>query len=903
MDLSEEWKSVWPISSVFSAPLLLNNDSGGGGHPLGPLIFNPNMDTRSLLLSSSFLSSFVPPSFPQLSLSRFLSTTPSPNNPSSLLPSIASSIACEFGPHQSVSPEISTLGYNCLQFLRCPLSSSLLVLFPTGENSDQVGFVLLSVKEGKLSVQCNGNDGIFKSKNKFNHRILRLLVNSSNGFPCSSGKSSIHPLGYVMACTMYSVHWFTASIMGIGSNEERPFLHFVGSKLFKSNSVAHACWNPHLPHESVVLLSHGRLFLFDLESYAGKESLDGVILGKKLHVPWDDEFNNMRHGRWLSCEFSWHPRILIVVHSSAIFLVDLRSDSCKKICLLKIQSLAMTMGVMNDRFTTFCKVSSDGFYFVVATNRLLLLCDIRKPMMPLLQWAHDLPTPSYISVYPLSEMRSHSKDQYKWASDSGYCIILGSFWNCQFSVFCYGPPPKGTVSSKISKFSKQFYAWGLPSQLPCPVGECHCGSCLVRDEFEKDALPEWVDWRQKKEIVIGFGILDKDLHNQLHAPEMQDSFTLIRLMSSGKLESLRYQASWEFMGSSEKIHKDSVIGCKDSLMYSSNDGEYRFPKKFKYLKLDYLASYISGDLDSIALRKTMKSNKRHYKKGSSSEYFNEYICEKVKQCGLDKNVFKEIPLPMSIYEVASRIIWSSLPTNILQQAFSCYSEVIEVLLDNKEVSLEFLDVPEQPQLPPFFFRAPSCRSNKWSGTTKPGSSLVGPILPLPVLLSLSKLEDKGENFDNTAMELTRRCNDVLKVAKEIVTGSSSLSQNDDAVSLADAMDEVPSETKKKEGSLVLLVPSAFSHTQSDIDVEEERFTMFALEKRVKGISRNDCTDTVGSDLFDDMCPTELKFIDDSFANRNFGPKEMKAYRLLKKQHNRFLGSFDMYQEFSKSKTS
>ena len=43
----------------------------------------------------------------------------------------------------------------------------------------------------------------------------------------------------------------------------------------------------------------------------------------------------------VSCEFNWHPRILIVARSDAVFLVYLRFDGCAMSCLAKVEMLRM----------------------------------------------------------------------------------------------------------------------------------------------------------------------------------------------------------------------------------------------------------------------------------------------------------------------------------------------------------------------------------------------------------------------------------------------------------------------------------------------------------------------------------------------------------------------------------
>ncbi|GKV00500.1 hypothetical protein SLEP1_g13176 [Rubroshorea leprosula] len=138
--------------------------------------------------------------------------------------------------------------------------------------------------------------------------------------------------------------------------------------------------------------------------------------------------------------------------------------------------------VGKEQFFAFSRPRSNGFQFVLASDSLLILCDVRKPLMPLLYWAHDLGKPScYIDVFKLSELRSQSSSEmHEWATESGFCIIVGSFWDCEFRLFCYGP------------------------YLPACKESITSGIQIVRE----DALPGQIDWGQKKEMVLGFGILN-----------------------------------------------------------------------------------------------------------------------------------------------------------------------------------------------------------------------------------------------------------------------------------------------------------------------------------------------------------------------------------------------------------
>ena len=116
-----------------------------------------------------------------------------------------------------------------------------------------------------------------------------------------------------------------------------------------------------------------------------------------------------------------------------------------------------------------------------------------------------------------------------------------------------------------------------------------------------------------------------------------------------------------------------------------------------------------------------------------------------------------------MHEIALKSMWASLPMELLQLAFSSYSDFLEVLMDQKKVALEFLVVPDIPQLPPFFFRKPSSRSSRWSSKVPRTDALVGPVLPLPILITLHELRNGCPNSQDEIgafspnMELRNRC--------------------------------------------------------------------------------------------------------------------------------------------------
>lgn len=741
--------------------------------------------------------------------------------------------------------------------------------------------------------------------NRLNGRIRGILVNPVEEFDSAFQGNSLVNVGYLLAFTMYSVHWFSVKVSKASESTTKPVVSYLGFKLFKTCSVVGACWSPHLPEESVVLLQSGDLFMFDVNARESK--------GKRLRVSWtDDDLSSSQSCAWLGVEFSWHPRILIVARMDAVFLVDFRCDDCNVSLLAKIDMLNLYAPVEKELFHTFSKVDSDGFHFVLASDSLLVLCDVRRPLMPVLQWAHGLDKPSYIDSFRLSELRSNSRDnRFEWANESGFGIILGSFSNCEFSLFCYGPSVPGQggpFASEISKIFKSLYAWELPSGLLLSGCDCQCGSCLMREEFSKDALPVWIDWHQKKDIVLGFGILDSNLSALFHEADEFGGFTLIRLMSSGKLEAQRYCASWDPIKKFEPAHGASMLHFENDLLCCMGGMDYRFRKTFKYLKFDYLSAHLGGNLTELLDSKMKNSFDGLQQKCSLSIEFHEILCEKLNVCGFSRFrtspdisiVFGDISLPSSVCEVALKRIWACLPMELLQLAFSRYAEILEVCSDEK-ASLEFSVVPDLPQLPPFFLRKHFCRSSKWSQKFQRSDAIVGPVLPLPILVTLHELHNgcpysQEVGKFSSEEELNIRCDEVMQVASEMaVSDSAAKSHNDHAVSLADDRDDLWVDSQKLK-PFIWYNPTAFECTARDDNraFKDTVFSNFISKVPEQPSSPKDKADGIALNLFDDLCPIALKYDD---CTTNITPPELKTFNVLKRQFSRWQDGFSPYRDF------
>ncbi|KAI3975416.1 hypothetical protein MKX01_037934 [Papaver californicum] len=852
MDYSEDWKSLFTIGSVYCAPLLLP-ETPKVKSTLGPLLFSPSPGTQKTVV-------------------------PYPCIPVQ-------------------SDDFSS--NNNLAFLKCP-DNDILVFFLTGDNLCRLRHVKLSLKGDEKPAIYDTSDCEFESS-----RIVKIMVSSvydaaasasaaaffavHEGFGLAPVPGSSFPLGFLLACTTYSVHWFRIDWAG-----KKHVLVNLGSERF-SASVVHACWSPHVDDESLVLLDGGELILFDFSEDDGERT--------SLDVVWkDSDSGSLTSGtRWLGCEFGSHPRIFVIACSDIVYQVDSRLFNKNSASILaKIELFADSQSYRPeelfadmhepDEFVTFCRAGSGGFNFSIASKYVLYLLDTRKPLSPLIQWAHNFDSkPTYMQVFKLSELRSKVEhNKYPWATQSGFAILLGSFCKNDFNLFIYGPPlpaPPKSIASVVSDLCHTLYAWGLPSSLSLSGCRCCSGDCLIREELSEARHP-------KKEIV-GFCIVNEDLLDIHLEPAVGGSFVLIRLVSSGKFESQIYNASWEYDDS--LIEPVEPALSTNEVLRMDSFQRYKIDRIFKYWKLDYLFSYLTGDL----LAKILKEGSGCTQSFTQEKY--KYLHDHLKAAGVDQigslpdiaKVLTSVSVPMSINEIAVSRMWTGLSIGALQLGFSSYPDLPQIKLQGLEVFMDFLRIPKSSQLPPFILRKPSAR-NKKSQKVQPDYDLLGPVLPLPVLFDLHMVEneintsvaDKKEvnefSFENT---LTHQCHDIMREVNVMgLTGSSDEFLDSLAVSLGDDQDENSSVSQEVK-SLVFYKPTSFTRENRlsvDLPVSEDTSTAFIMKANKSNV-----------EMFDDLCPIKLNF--DS-PIRNLGKEELEALKLLKRRISAWQGKFKPYQD-------
>ncbi|KAG1346498.1 hypothetical protein COCNU_06G003280 [Cocos nucifera] len=896
MDFSDRWQSFGPIAAVFAAPTLL---SGASSKPFGPLLFFPS-SPPILLLSSRSLALQIPPPLPPSTLLDGVRAFFCRTSTAGLLPSAAQdSLVADLlsSPSGGGGDPISS---NSLHALRCRDGSSMVLFFPTGENADLIGYVGLSFKGPTPEIRVDRDGDVFRQKEGFKHPCHRILKISVTAAPSSSwspatnsvsvGKPRIE--GFLIATTLYSVNWFRVETRALDSGGERPFLVPLAKQGFKS-SVVHACWSPHIPEESVALLESGDLCCFNLNSKHGR--VVRVTLGG------DDP------GKWLSSEYGGQPEILIVACSIAVVMVDLRSkkDSKHKV-LVRIDMLGSyhvaPLLEKIDRILAFCRAGFNGFHMSIVTERQLFLFDARQPLFPILTWDHSLERPSYVAMFKLSELRP-SEDEYKWASDSGYVILAGSLWSNEFSLFCYGPKEKGTLSN----FS--LYAWDLPSYFSLSARPFTSGDSIVKEIFYKENVSKSSEWRQRKNVVVGFYIVPSDL---LNINPKSAGFSLIRLTLSGRLEIQRYHSLFNLSDESY-IKEEESLKPKNSFIYWKSEDDRVF-NRYSFFRLCYLYDNMNSNLFNALAMQNSLLNHKETNQVSLSHDMEELISKILKFSNVSISDFvSDASIPTNVFEIASRRVLSCIPADYLPLVFKRYSDLFE---NQRESSFELLEVPSclpHNRLLPFFVGEPSIRSEKWSRKASPGVVLVGPVLPLSVLLALQqidrKINDPSDAIDEKDDDLLNlQCRLVLEhVCPEMFIVDISNCNGWGASQEQEKPFFVyePAEVGNKStcnggtgGTATLAIKEELAQMGHMMRNCKLPYKVDKFDTFICGIAEKKCNPdsehgSSGPEMFD-QSPIRLDF---DPCNMVFQSAEQKLYKCLKRQDSKWKENYKPYQDF------
>ncbi|GAU36868.1 hypothetical protein TSUD_220370 [Trifolium subterraneum] len=188
-------------------------------------------------------------------------------------------------------------------------------------------------------------------------------------------------------------------------------------------------------------------------------------------------------------------------------------------------------------------------------------------------------------------------------------------------------------------------------------------------------------------------------------------------------------------------------------------------------------------------------------------------------------------------------------------------------------------------------------SYQQASTRKPSphsnDDIVGPVIPFPVLLVINDILYPSSNEFSVEAELGLKYKEVMQVAGEIAVSScGSMFPDDHVVSLDDDEDEPWPGSK----SFSTYRPIALNFSDTDNIQGKSVYTDTAYDTFIFHVSDKSCEhiESVGEEMFDDICPIELRF---DAPVKKFEGQSLMAYKLLKEQTSKWQQSFDLYKEF------
>ncbi|KAF9589475.1 hypothetical protein IFM89_024237 [Coptis chinensis] len=176
--------------------------------------------------------------------------------------------------------------------------------------------------------------------------------------------------------------------------------------------------------------------------------------------------------------------------------------------------------------------------------------------------------------------------------------------------------------------------------------------------------------------------------------------------------------------------------------------EYKFPRRFDYLKLDYLLGYNNVDLSKLLISKLQNPCCKTTKKVVYSPDICKCVDNLLRAAGVDcsglspsmENFLSGINGPMSAHEITSSRMWSGLNMDFMQLA------ILAFIVSSK---VGQLDDPNAPNLPSFYLKTPPLsESGNLSKKPKWSDILVVPVLPLPYVLTLHEVGKNLRKEDN-----------------------------------------------------------------------------------------------------------------------------------------------------------
>ncbi|KAL6867450.1 hypothetical protein ACP4OV_015474 [Aristida adscensionis] len=878
MNLSDDWRSVFLASSVFAPPSLAPPPPAASSSSRGPLLFSPHAPPTHLL-SLPFPIPTKPPRRPTRLDHRVLCATVSAASflPRPDLADLADALLAPPAPPRTPPPS------NLLAVLRRTRPSaprSVVLFFPYGENAEHVAFAPLdpAAIDGPAPVSpVVQRDGFRHPRHRI-HRLAATAIDSS--WPSQLDGSLVE--GFLLAATLYSVNWFRIE----SQDSDSPVLVPAAKQGFDA-VVVHACWSRHLSSECIVLLESGELCWFNLDTR----------LGGKMRVDFGSKDDC---GDWLSCDYGAQPWTVIVASSKSIILVDLRfGDHGERRVLARVGMPGLFetdpfAGV--DQYLAFCRAGYDHFHFSVVTERYLMLLDVRKPLSPVLAWRHGLDSPDNVAMFRLSELRPSM--EHEWASNAGFAIVVGSFLSGEFSLFCYGPKEQDCPENP------HLYAWNLPSRFPLAGQYCSCSNGIMKDVFSVPVAGDGSASQENMNSTVGYYVLPDDL--SMLEPSFT-GFALIRLKGIGTLEMQKYRATADSRDGIPCDESQDTSRVSSSSFFPDNQGEH-FSRRY-FMKLRFLSEHLKGNLGSALANHDSNANKQTDQIIISEdvlEYAKDYPCSCSRPVS---DLLCNASVPVNIFEIACQRILNGLQSDICHFAFSKYKDMLACSAE--KTLCENLEVPTilpHNKFRPFLLAKPSSISENLTSKVSSPNSLVGPVLPIPVLLAMDR---RDKDIESSSQGETTEIDTISDRYEEI------LEAVDPVISIADSHNydgwSASQELKNANKSYFVYEPQiADRFTCESVRKKEKEDQMLhdplhmsATPYQNKVYSTFVCgkaeipysgTEQDTSNLFD-FSPVRMDF--DS-PGMEIQPEEEKVYKCLKKQFLTWQNNFKPYQEFCSS---
>ncbi|XP_024539992.1 uncharacterized protein LOC9633859 [Selaginella moellendorffii] len=633
-DLFQGPAPPWCIGAVFRAPHLR------AGADRGPLLFDSVGEPQQLLSTGCKLHLFDHPIPPLEKQSRYAGEDASIGyTPDSLLQGLVQE---DTAAKVAMIHESNNIFGNRLECMQCQ-DGKLQLTFPVGENFNSIGSILckrdpagrlcpLKKQEDEPDSEWLGGVRMSVSPT-LNHPIRQL---SAMKISNSSVDENI-----LVARTQHQVH-----VMNVLREEDRVCFASRSVTTYRQG-VSHVVWSPYIEGELATVLESGEVFVYNVHST--KQSTNNlranfIVQARMVEAATADgsgaakfpkavvaEIWNLRRS-WWRVEYGWHPKLLVIANAEDILLSDLRHGNATTLLgtVGNSKNYCHQRRCEQDRFVAIVRPEDRGYHFAAATMEHIMLFDIRRPRMPLLQWEHSMhdDSPGYLSMHPLSWLRPEEDN------GAGRVILAASFRSGDVRAFCYGPQAPSTAivsgaSSRFREIEEAYCAWDLPSKIFTSRPRKLSMTALY-DSLSTGTQDSYI------ESLSGVAVL----------PGAKTGFSLLQLTGTGDILNQPYIASKTLKR--EKNTKlceypDRLIAKNKKKLVMKNCS---FPAMLNYVKhgLDCLAalgsSHESKRLKATVMDPVEDYQDRIYKVLSDVEVFlsNHEISFKVLLLGLSQDL-------------------------------------------------------------------------------------------------------------------------------------------------------------------------------------------------------------------------------------------------------------------------